>query len=188
VGTTVSEDLNPEIKTGMMSFADRELMTKTWMRAMSRQDPSAFDSDRSDHGPAGSYTGWPAKAAQATAEMGRFDKSLDMLQRFREAFTSAIPQAIELTKVEGEDGLQARVSTRAGASFAEVSGSFAEVILNTFFGFRPDLEGKTALWHPQKPRGFTGCLSHVRWKAGLYTIVSDSQGLHMVNEEKPQAE
>jgi len=58
----------------MMDFVDRELMTKTWMRAMSRQNPSAFDSDRSDHGPAGSYMGWPAKAAQATAELGRFDK------------------------------------------------------------------------------------------------------------------
>ncbi len=182
VGTTISDDLNQDIKTGMMKFVDRELMTPTWMRAMSRQDPSAFDSDRSDHGPAGSYTGWPAKAAQATAELGRFDKALDMFHRFRGAFTAAIPQAVELTRVEGQDGLQARVSTRAGASFAEVSGSFAEVVLNTFFGYRPGLDSKTALWEPQTPRGFSGELHHVRWNDGLYTIISDQHGLRLEKE------
>ena len=152
------------------------------MRAMSRQDPSAFDSDRSDHGPAGSFTGWPAKAAQATAELGNYDKALDMFRRFREAFDSAIPQAIELTKVEGQEGLQARVSSRAGASFAEVSGSFAEVIINTFFGFRPAPDEKTALWNPQIPRGFNGRLCHVRWNGGFYTIISDNHGLHTEKE------
>lgn len=182
VGTTISEDLSPHIKTEMIDFVDRELMTPTWMRAMSRQDPSAFDSDRSDHGPAGSYTGWPAKSAQATAELGRFDKSLDMLHRFRNAFTSAIPQAIELTKVAGQEGLQARVSTRAGASFAEVSGSFAEVIINTSFGFRPSPDGKTALWNAQDSRGFKGELRHVRWNTSLYTIISDNSGLHLEKE------
>ena len=182
VGTTISEDLNSSIKIGMIDFVDRELMTKTWMRAMSRQDPSAFDSDRSDHGPAGSYSGWPAKAAQATAELGRFDKALDMFHRFRDAFNSAIPQAIELTKVEGQDGLQARVSTRAGASFAEVSGSFAEVVINTFFGFRPSPDAKNALWESQTPRGINGRLCHVHWNNGLYTIVSDDHGLHLEKE------
>ena len=182
VGTTISGDLTPGIKTGMINFVDRELMTPTWMRAMSRQDPSAFDSDRSDHGPAGSYSGWPAKAAQATAELGRFDHALDMFHHFREAFNSAIPQAIELTKVDGQEGLQARVSTRAGASFAEVSGSFAEVIINTFFGFRPTVDESTALWEPQVSRGFSGHLLHVRWKDDLYTITSDEQGLRMEKE------
>jgi hypothetical protein len=182
VGTTISEDLNPSVKTGMMDFVDHELMTKTWMRAMSRQDPSAFDSDRSDHGPAGSYSGWPAKAAQATAELGRFNKALDMFHRFREAFNSAIPQAIELTKVEGQDGLQARASTRAGASFAEVSGSFAEVVINTFFGFRPGPGEASALWQATTPRGFNGRLRHVHWSGGLYTIVSDDHGLHLEKE------
>ena len=182
VGTTISEDLSPEIKTGMMHFIDRELMTPTWMRAMSRRDPSAFDSDRSDHGPAGSYSAWPVKAAQATAEMGRFDKALEMLHHFRKAFTSAIPQAIELTKVEGQESLQARVSTRAGASFAEVSGCFAEVIINTSFGFRPAPDENNALWNPQQSRGFKGRLRHVRWKGALCTIVSDSDGLHLEKE------
>jgi hypothetical protein len=182
VGTTISDDLNPTIRTGMMNFVDRELMTETWMRAMSRQDPSAFDSDRSDHGPAGSYSGWPAKSGQAAAELGHFDKALNMFRRFRGAFDSAIPQAIELTQVEGKDALQARVSTRAGASFAEVSGSFAEVIINTFFGFRPAPDGKAALWVPQTPRGIDGRLRHIRWNGESYTIISDQHGLHLVKE------
>jgi hypothetical protein len=182
VGTTISDDLTPDVKTGMMNFMARELMTPTWMRAMSRQDPSAFNSDRSDHGPAGSYSGWPAKAAQATAELGRFDEALDMFHRFREAFNSAIPQAIELTTVAGQAGLQARVSTRAGASFAEVSGSFAEVVINTFFGFRPAVDAHAALWEPQVPRGFTGKLLHVRWRNDFYTITSDDHGLRVEKE------
>jgi hypothetical protein len=182
VGTCISDDLSSDTKTGMMDFIERELMTTTWLRAMSRQDPSAFDSDRSDHGPAGSYSGWPAKAGQATAELGRFDKALDMFHRFRGAFDSAIPQAIELTTVEGMEGVQARVSTRAGASFAEVSGSFADVIISTFFGFRPSADGKRALWNSQVSRGFKGRLRHVRWKGDLYTIVSDESGLRIEKE------
>jgi hypothetical protein len=182
VGNSISQDLSSEIKTGMIAFVERELMTDTWMRAMSRQDPSAFDSDRSDHGPAGSYSGWPAKVGQATAELGHFEKALDMYHRFRGAFDSAIPQAIELTKVEGVAGLQARVSTRAGASFATVSGSFSEVIINTFFGFRPGLGGENVLWEPTIPRGFEGRLSHVRWKGCLYSIKSDKDGIHMEKE------
>ena len=182
IGNTISDDLSPEIKKGMIDFVNRELMTETWMRAMSRQDPSAFNSDRSDHGPAGSYTGWPAKATEATAEMGDFPESLDMFHRFVKAFDSAIPQAIELTKVEGQKGLQARVSSRAGASFAEVSGSFADVVINTFFGFQPTPDGKTALWNPQQPRGFNGKLRHVRWGGDFYTIISDHTGLHLKKE------
>ncbi|HEV2692553.1 MAG TPA: hypothetical protein VG347_06615 [Verrucomicrobiae bacterium] len=182
VGTTISGDLAGDVKQGMMDFMDRELMTKTWMRAMSREDPSAFNSDRSDHGPAGSYTGWPAKAAQATAELGRFDKALDMMRRFRTAFDSAIPQAIELTKVEGQEDLQAKVSSRAGASFAEVSGCFAEVIINTFFGFRPEPQGTTALWNPESVRGFKGQLRHICWHGDFYTIMSDKDGLHLTQE------
>lgn len=182
VGTTISGDLSPDIRRGMFDFVQRELMTPTWMRAMSRQDPSAFNSDRSDHGPAGSYSGWPAKAAQATAELGRFDAALDMFHRFRRAFEAAIPQAVELTRVAGQEGLQARVSTRAGASFAEVSGSFAEVVINTFFGFRPGVDAASPLWQPDQPRGFTGRLRHVRWRDGLYTISSDASGLHLEKE------
>jgi hypothetical protein len=185
VGTSIADDLSPNIKAGMIAFLDRELMTEDWMRAMSRQDPSALDSDRSDHGPAGSYSGWPAVTTEAVADMGRFDKALDMFHRFRRAFTAAIPQAVELTKVAGKEDLQPRVSERAGASFAIVSGSYAEVIINTFFGFRPSPDGKIALWCPETPRGFDGVLSHVRWGGNLYTITSEQNGVKLTNENTP---
>ena len=185
VGTCISHDLPEATQTGMLAFLDRELMTATWMRAMSRQDPSALDSDRSDHGPAGAYSAWPAVATQAVAEFGRYGKALDMFHRFRRAFTAAIPQAIELTKVAGQEEVQARVSERAGASFAVCSGSYAQVVMNTFFGFRPSPDGHTALWRPEAARGFTGKLRHVRWGSGLYTIASGEDGITIEDESLP---
>ncbi len=59
VGQALENDLPPQMKSEMNAFVERELLTKTWMRAMSLKDPAAAKSDRPDHGPLGSYDGWP---------------------------------------------------------------------------------------------------------------------------------
>ena len=52
-----------------------------WMRAQSLLDPAAARSDRTDHGPWGSYSGWPAITAAALAALGQQRSGLGVLRR-----------------------------------------------------------------------------------------------------------
>ncbi len=64
-----------------------------------------------------------------------------------------------------------------------ISGvAFADVVINTFFGFDPSLDGKTMLPDPQMPRPFTGKLLHVPTCEGEATISADKQGLRLRKE------
>ena len=64
-----------------------------------------------------------------------------------------------------------------------ISGvAFADVVISTFFGFDPSLDGKTILADPQMPRPFTGKLLHVSSREGEATISADEQGLHLRKE------
>jgi hypothetical protein len=64
-----------------------------------------------------------------------------------------------------------------------ISGvAFADVVINTFFGFDPSLDGKTILADPQIPRPFTGKLLHVSSRGGEITISPEKQGLHLRKE------
>ena len=81
VATSIAEDLPAEMRSDMMGFVSRELLTKNWMRALSLKDisllhPSA-NSDRKDHGPLGAYDGWPG--AQAFSISQRRDLPLEHL-------------------------------------------------------------------------------------------------------------
>ena len=63
---------------------------------------------------------------------------------------------------------------------AMVSGSMADTVIQTLFGFRPQIvlpqtpPQSTPLVNPQIPRGFYGTLTNVPWNGALYTITSDA--------------
>jgi hypothetical protein len=186
VGQALEGDLSSKIKSEMNHFVETELLTKTWMRAMSFKDPAAEKSDRPDHGPLGSYDAWPALTMDVMCRFGDFDKALAFL-RASEAVTHEGPyaQAHEFVGAEnrGNNPL-VRIASRGGQDANEVCGTaFAEVIIRSFFGFRPDLSvDKPTLLSPNVPRGFNGKLRHVSWQGKLYSIVSDAKGVHITKE------
>ena len=47
------------IQSEMNAFDSREVLTGTWLRALSRENGVVASSDRTDHGPNGAYDGWP---------------------------------------------------------------------------------------------------------------------------------
>jgi hypothetical protein len=76
-----------------------------------------------------------------------------------------------------------RIAERDGCMKECISGvAFADVVINTFFGFDPSLDGKTVLADPQMRRPFTGKLLHVSSREGEATISADKQGLHLRKE------
>ena len=50
----------------MMAFAERELLTENWMRALSLQDPAAPDSEEVNHGLAALSVAWRMCAREAS--------------------------------------------------------------------------------------------------------------------------
>lgn len=70
VGNALAGDLSEAQRQEMVEFFRSELMTSTWMRAMSTGDPDAATSLRPDHQWNGSYTAWPAESALALYHLG----------------------------------------------------------------------------------------------------------------------
>ena len=143
-GQALENDLTPTMKTEMTGFVERELLTKTWMRAMSLKDPAAAHSDRPDHGPMGSYDGWPPLTMDVMCRFGAFVKAVTFL-RAVEPVTREGPfaQSHEFLDPDrsGFDPL-VRIASRGYQDFNEGCGAaFAEVIIRSFFGYRPDLPG-----------------------------------------------
>ena len=70
-----------------------------------------------------------------------------------------------------------RVALRGSNMKECISGAaFADVVINTFFGFDPSPDGKTILVDPRTPRPFQGTLSAVRFNGQLLTIGASEQG------------
>jgi len=182
IGQALEKDLSPQIKAEMNHFVHAELLTRTWMRAMSLRDPAAAKSDRPDHGPMGSYDAWPPMTMDVMCRFGDFGKAVAFLRATEAiAHQGTWSQAHEFVGPDsrGFDPI-VRVASRGGQDANEGCGAaFAEVIIRSFFGFRPDLSANhPVLLSPDVPRGFSGTLKHVSWRNQLYTIVSDAKGVH----------
>lgn len=185
-GQALENDLPGKIKKEMNHFVQSELLTRTWMRAMSLKDPAAAKSDRPDHGPMGSYDAWPPLTMDVMCRFGDFSQALTFL-RATEEITRQGPWA-QSHEFLGPDARGynpiVRTASRGGQDANEGCGTaFSEIIIRSFFGFRPDLSGdKPVLLSPHLSRGMAGILKHVPWKNKLYTIVSDAKGVHMAEE------
>jgi hypothetical protein len=182
VGNALDADLTPTMRREMTDFVKRELITSDWMRAMSLQDAAASISDRPDHGPMGAYDGWIPLTVGTIWRLGFPGDAFDFYCRTA-AVTEEGPfaQAREFygpnrTKYDAP----VRIAARDGCMKECISGvAFADIVINTFFGFDPSLDGKTILADPQMPRPFTGKLLHVSSREGEVTISADKQGLHL---------
>ncbi len=169
----------------MLAFAERELLTDNWMRAMSLADPAAELSDRPDHGPYGAFGAWPAMAAEAMLLLGAPEVALDLLHRVVPATREGpFGQAYELYGPQrGTPHAPIRIAQR-GACLREGSGggAFAETVLAGLFGFRPSLAGGADPCIELGVTGFEGVLHHVRFDGRMQRIVRSSDGLRIEPE------
>lgn len=185
VGDCLRTDLSDTMKGEMFEFVKKELMTSQWMRALSLEDPAAERSDRPDNGPLGAADAWPALTATAMAELGEWARAIAFLRQihsvlgegpFAQAHELYGPRRFELAS-------SVRIAERGGCLRECASGgAYAEAILTTIFGFRPEWGGEVRLFEPAAGRGFEGELRHVRRGKDYYTILSGMQGLRLVKE------
>jgi hypothetical protein len=118
---------------------------------------------------------------------GEFDKALAFLRRTEEVtYEGPFAQAHELLGRENDALL--RIANRGGQDFNEGCGAaFADVIIRSFFGYRPEMEDEITLLAPETPRGFSGELRHLAHHGKLYTLVSGGQGVRAKLENQPGA-
>ena len=188
VGQALEHDLTPQIKREMIAFVEKELRTKTWMRAMSLKDPAAAKSDRPDHGPLGSYDGWPPLAIDVMCRFGAFDKAVDFV-RSVEAVTHEGPfaQGHEFLgpNQRGYDPIT-RIACRGWQDSNCICGAaFMDILITSLFGYRPDLPGEgLGVLAPACPRGFAGELRHVPCHGENFTLISGPEGIQTIREPR----
>jgi len=76
----IAGDLSETQKSEMFQFFDKDLKTKTWLRAISPFDDNAMFSVRPDHQWNGAYPAWPAQAATALYKIGRSKEAFEWLK------------------------------------------------------------------------------------------------------------
>jgi hypothetical protein len=185
VGNALANDLTPAMRREMTDFVKRELFASDWMRAMSLQDAAASISDRPDHGPMGAYDGWIPLTVGTMWRLGFADDAFAFYCRSA-AVTAEGPfaQAHEFYgPIRTKYDAPVRIAERDGCMKECISGvAFADVVIDSFFGFDPSLDGKTIFADPQTPRPFTGKLLHVTTRNGVATISADKSGVHLRKE------
>jgi len=185
VGNALAGDLTPEMRREMTGFVKRELLTPDWMHAMSLKDAAAEVSDRPDHGPMGAYDGWPALTVGTMWRLGFPKDAFDFYCRTADVTKEGpFAQAHEFYGPHREQyDAPVRIAEREGCMKECVSGAaFADVVINTFFGFAPSVDGKNILVGPRTPRPFNGELRHVSFRGERLTIVAGGKGVSVVKE------
>ena len=190
-GSSVSERSSATHATRPVNTTD--LKGTDWPIALSRLDDLRFI-DRPDHGTTGAYASWPPMAARALAELdGNF-------QRATPFFLGTAPaarlgpygqaNAVQVVTTPGHGphdhddphgrfGVKAFKTTRGADRYTALAGgAWAEIILHSFFGWRPSLGNGSPneLWRHKVGRGVTGELLWLRTPQGLRNITLGPNG------------
>ena len=66
-----------------------------------------------------------------------------------------------------------------------ISGAaFADVVINTFFGFSPTVNGDALISDPQTPRPFQGTLTGLRYRGQLYQLTASKHGVTIAGNQR----
>lgn len=179
VGKHLGSKLPDSVKTEMVDFLYRELMTDNWMRAQSLQDIAAKNSDRPDHGPLGAYDGWPVGTMMSLIRMGQAEKAMDFYNAVEPlTHEGTWAQAHELWGDNKENKkARVRIAERGWHARDALAGiGMSQVMLQGFFGYDPDVEGSPIGKVPSI--GFEGKMHHVLYRGEYYSIeLKDGQSI-----------
>lgn len=183
LGRYLPNDIPEDIKSDMMDFAYRELITDNWMRAQSLLDVAAKNSDRADHGPLGAFDGWPAGTMDALDQLGFPEKAMKFYHAIEPVTNEGIwAQAHELWGDNKRNkNADVRIAQRGWHNRESSAGiAMSQVMLKNFFGFYPTVDG-TAL-KKNKPLDFEGKLHHVKYGDEYYRLEAVNGEVSMVKE------
>lgn len=180
IGNALVDDLTPTMRKEMSNFVKRELLMRDWMRAMSQKDAAASRSDRPDHGPMGAFDGW---IPLTVGTMWRLGFPQDAFEFYcRTAVVTKEGPFAQAREFYGSNrtayNAPVRVAYRMGCLKECISGAaFSDVVINTFFGFRPSFNGNSIVVDPLSSRPFNGTLSGLRYNDKLFKLTAGNRGV-----------
>lgn len=177
------DELGPAQTQEMVTFFFRELKTRTWMHALSPQDPDAAFSSRTDHQDEGAYTTWPAYSLEVLLQTGFEREALEWIGR------DGQPGLADVTRqgpfgqayTHGDDGSPnvAGVGAKAPMEFPHIEkpvllpgGKYAQVVIEALAGVRPELGGDVIVEARDLPIDLT--LSNVLLRGEDHSLESGS--------------
>lgn len=188
VGTTIADDLEPQVRSEMIEFFRRELQTPNWIRALSPLDPDASYSVRPDHQWNGAYPAWPADAARALVDLGAADTALEWLPGLaRSANQGPTGQAHFVEEAQpGINGGARKAPPQLPYIIdwsCSSSGAWVALVIESLFGVRAGLDGSLTA-APVAGLDPTAALRGVRIGDRTYDVYADGR---IVSSESSRA-
>ncbi|AWS40659.1 laminin G domain-containing protein [Streptosporangium sp. 'caverna'] len=139
VAAAMHDDLSETQRRDMVTFVTEHLLTGTWMRALSPDDPIAAFSDRPDHGAGGAFCAWPGVTANGFAKLGRRDLAVALLRLTPQSASGALwGQAMEV--LDG-DPVRVRVAERGVSNRESIGGAATAESVIALFDVDPTFAG-----------------------------------------------
>jgi hypothetical protein len=174
---TMSDHLSDSQKREMVDFFRRELMTPTWLHALSPDDDDSLFSVRPDHQWNGAYPAWPPQAVMGLYKIGQVDLAFDWLKGLaKSANQGPYGQAHFVESVVASD---AGGAIKAPSDFPWINdwtcssvGSWSAIIIESIFGVQAGLKSIDA--KPQFGKfDRNAVLKNLRWQGKNYTVTRD---------------
>jgi hypothetical protein len=183
VGDALQNDLTARQKAEMNAFVQNELFTRDWMRAMSLRDEAAPITKRADNGPQGAYDGVIPATVATMWRLGDRESAYDFYRR-----TSVVTREGPFTQAhefygptwDTKDAPVRISSARGNMRECVAGGTFANVVVETFFGVAPDIAGTQILIDPMIPRPFAGELDNLRLRGRDINLKADKTGVRII--------
>ena len=87
--------------------------------------------------------------------------------------------------MNGFEAAPVRVAARGGCMKECISGgAFADVVINTLFGFTPAADGAVMVGDPQTPRPFHATLTGLRYRGELYQFTASARGVAITADRR----
>ncbi len=179
---TIPDDLTDKQKSEMVAFFERELVTPTWMHALSPGDADAMRDVRPDHQWTGAYPAWPPETVRGLYKIGRADLGFAWLKGLaRSANQGPWGQAhFAETVVAPEDG----AARKAPPDWPYITdwtcssnGSWVGVVIESIFGVQPSLDGGLSAAPRFGPFDPAAELRNLPYQGRLYHVTRDGARL-----------
>jgi len=181
-GDALVDDLSGKQRSEMNNFVRSELITRDWMRAMSLRDSAAALTSRADHGTQGSYDVWLPLVMRTMWQLGDTGPAFQYYRNI-----SVVTQEGSFTQAHEFYGAThnridapVRISEDRG-NMRETSGggTFAEVVIQTFFGFDPEIAHSRIIIDPAVSRPFKGVLRNIHYRQREITLEASERGIEI---------
>ena len=178
VMNTLAWDLAPRQRQEMVAFFTKELMTRTWMRALSPSDEDAISDVRPDHQWTGAYTAWPAQALMALFNAGEVDMAVDWMRRLAlSANQGPFGQAHMVETAVEPDAGGAR---KAPPTYPWIcdwacssNGAWMNTVIEGLFGVWASLRDGVQAWPRLDGFDRSARLLDLSYQGRLYTVTRD---------------